>query len=172
MIENRVLKMTLTGLFITLGLLLPLVTLQLPNLGNMLLPMHLPILLCGFICGGPYGLLAGAVTPLLRSVLFGMPPLMPVALAMAFELATYGLVAGVVYSYVAKNSFGRYLSLITALIAGRLVWGLAAYFIYRSIGATFTLAMFMAGAFFNAIPGLVVQLVVVPMIVQRVKVKQ
>lgn len=74
-------------------LVLPFFTAQIPSIGSMLLPMHIPVLICGFVCGGPYGLLVGAIVPLLRSVMFGMPPML-VAIPMAFELAAYGFMTG------------------------------------------------------------------------------
>ncbi len=84
-------------MLLALGLILPLVTGNIPRVGNMLLPMHLPVFLGGLLLGWQYGLILGAVLPLMRSLLFGMPPLYPVALAMTFELATYGAVAGALY---------------------------------------------------------------------------
>lgn len=78
--------LVLAALFLALGLLLPFVTGQIAAFGSWFLPMHLPVLLCGFVCGWPYGLAVGFVVPLLRSFLFGMPPMMPTAVAMAFEL--------------------------------------------------------------------------------------
>ena len=49
----------------------------------MLLPMHLPTLLCGFLCGGPWGAAVGFLAPLMRSAILGMPPPFPTAVAMA-----------------------------------------------------------------------------------------
>jgi len=69
------LRLTLAALFVALGLVLPFLTGQIPEIGSMLLPMHLPALLCGFVCGWPCGLAVGFVMPLLRSLIFGMPPL-------------------------------------------------------------------------------------------------
>ena len=80
-------KLTLSALFLALGLVLPLITGQIPQIGKMLLPMHIPVLLCGMVCGWPYGLAVGAVMPLLRGLLFGMPVLYPTGIGMAFELA-------------------------------------------------------------------------------------
>ena len=80
--------------FLALALMLPFLTGQIPQIGSMLSPMHIPVLLCGFVCGWPWGLAVGVVAPPLRSVLFGMPPMYPTALCMAFELAAYGAVAG------------------------------------------------------------------------------
>lgn len=164
--KTDVTRLTLAALFVALGLALPFATLQIPAIGSMLLPMHLPVLLCGFVCGWPYGLAVGFVTPLLRSVLFGMPPLMPTALAMAFELATYGAVAGALYAKLPKSRGNVLASLVGAMLAGRVVWGLVSWALNGLILAKpFTLPMFFAGAFVNAWPGIVVQLIVVPLIV-------
>ena len=118
-------KLVFAALLLALGLVLPFLTAQIPQVGSMLLPMHLPVLLCGFVCGWPYGLLVGAVTPLLRSMLFGMPPLYPTAVAMAFELAAYGLLAGLFYKLLPKKPVYVYVALILAMLGGRAVWGLA-----------------------------------------------
>ena len=88
-------KLAYAALFLALCLVLPMLTGQIPQIGSMLLPMHIPVLLCGLVCGWQYGAAVGFVAPLLRSVLFGMPPMYPVAIAMAFELLTYGLVIGI-----------------------------------------------------------------------------
>ena len=84
-------KLSLSSMFLAIGLVLPFFTGQIPQVGSMMLPMHIPVLLCGLICGWKYGLMVGFVLPPLRSVLFGMPPLFPTGAAMAFELAAYGL---------------------------------------------------------------------------------
>ena len=86
-------NLVLAALFLALAFVLPMLTGHIPQVGNMLCPMHLPVLLCGFVLGGPWGLAIGFIAPLLRSVLFGMPPLFPTAISMAFELGTYGLVS-------------------------------------------------------------------------------
>ena len=91
-------KLVLSAMFIAVGLVLPFFTGQIPQIGKMMLPMHLPVFLCGLICGWPYGLAVGFVTPLLRSMIFSMPVMYPAAIAMAFELATYGFVAGFLYN--------------------------------------------------------------------------
>ena len=90
-------NITIAGLCLALAMVLPFLTGQIPQIGSALSPMHIPVLLCGFLAGGFWGLLVGAAAPLLRFALFGMPPLMPMGIAMAFELATYGLIAGLVY---------------------------------------------------------------------------
>ena len=136
---------------------------QIPQIGSMLLPMHIPVLLCGLVCGWQYGAVVGFVAPLLRSVLFGMPPMYPVAIAMAFELLTYGLVIGLVYRRLAQTGVaGVYAALVTAMVAGRLVWGVAEVVLLGLGGKTFTAQAFLAGALLNAVPGIIVQLVLIP----------
>ena len=157
-------KLVWAAVFLALGLILPFFTGQIPEIGNKLLPMHVPVLLCGFVCGWKYGLLVGFITPLFRSMLFGMPPLLT-ALGMAFELATYGAVTGILYQYMAKSKSRIYVSLFAAMIAGRIVWGLVSIALYGVSGAAFTWQIFLAGSFFNAIPGIILQIVTVPMII-------
>lgn len=167
--ENYTKKLVLTALFIAIGIILPFITMQIPSIGNMLCPMHIPVILCGFICGAPYGLLAGFATPLLRSVLFGAPPLMPIAVAMAFELAAYGGMTGIIYSKVYDKKWGIYISLILAMIIGRGVWGIVSYGLYQTLGNPFTWKIFMAQAFLNAIPGIIIQLVFIPLLVYKLR---
>ncbi len=162
--QSNIKKISLSGMFLALGLVLPLLTGQIPSIGNMLLPMHIPVLLCGLICGWQYGGLVGLITPLLRHVIFGMPP-MPGAISMAFELATYGLVIGLLYGLSRwKCIISLYRSMIIAMLAGRIVWGIAQMAVLGVTGNGFTLQMFLAGAFLNAIPGIVLQLVLIPAI--------
>ena len=156
--------MTLSAMFIALALVLPFFTGQIPQIGSMLLPMHFPVFLTGLICGWQYGLTVGAIVPILRHLMFGMPPMLT-AIAMAFELATYGLVAGYIYTRVKKQTVTTiYISLLSAMIIGRIVWGIVQIIILNFTGSAFTVQMFMAGALLNAIPGIIAQLVIVPII--------
>ena len=158
-------KWIYSGLFLALAMILPFLTGQIPSIGNMLLPMHLPAFLCGLICGFPYGALVGFISPLLRYVLFGMPPIFPTGIAMAFELLTYGLVSGLVYSrFKHQNLKAVYLSLITAMLAGRIVWGLATWLLLGYSGKSFTLTMFITSGFVTGLPGIILQLILVPAI--------
>ncbi|WP_084496201.1 ECF transporter S component [Lacrimispora indolis] len=166
---NRTNKLVLSALLMAIGIILPFVTMQIPSLGNMLLPMHIPVILCGFICGGPYGVIVGLILPLLRSVLFGMPSLMPTAVAMSFELATYGLISGALYQRMAGKRFAVYISLIGAMIIGRVVWGAVSFGLYSSLGNIFTWKIFAMQAVINAIPGIVLQLILIPMLVTSLK---
>ena len=158
-------KLTVSAMLIALGLLLPLLTGQIPRIGNMLLPMHLPVFLCGLLCGWKHGAAVGFMLPLLRCALFGRPVLYPTAISMAFELLTFGLIAGLLYG----RSHWRcvralYRALVAAMLAGRGVWGCAQVLLLGLGGEAFTMQMFVAGAFLNAIPGIALQLVLIPAI--------
>ena len=158
-------KLVLSALFLALGYVLPFFTGQIPAIGKMLLPMHIPVLLCGFVCGWQYGLIVGFIVPLFRSVLAGMPVMMPTAVGMAFELAAYGIISGMMYQKLPKKTINIYLSLITAMIGGRIVWGLVSILLYGMQGNAFSWTMFMGGALLNAIPGIVIQLVLIPVVI-------
>lgn len=161
--KSPVLNLTLAAMFLALGLILPFFTGQIPRIGNMLLPMHIPVLLCGLICGWQYGLAVGLALPILRYALFGMPVLFPTGTAMAFELAAYGFTAGFLYARSRwKCVIALYRSLIPAMIAGRLVWGIVQVILLGLGKSRFTWQMFFAGAFLNAIPGIVLQLILIP----------
>ena len=161
----QVRRMTYSALCLALALVLPFLTGQIPQIGSALCPMHLPVLLCGFLCGWPWGLAVGFIAPLLRSVIFGMPPMIPTALAMAFELATYGALAGFLYRKFPKTIPGIYASLLIAMICGRLVWGVVRLILAGVQGNGFTFATFLSGAITTAIPGIIAQLVLIPAIV-------
>ena len=166
---NSTKKLVISALLLALALVLPFLTGQIPEVGNMLLPMHLPVLLAGFVVGGPSAMAVGAVAPLLRSIIWGMPPLFPKAIGMAFELAAYGMVSGTVYSMSRKDSKSVFAALTAAMIAGRIVWGVVTFALYGIMGNTFTIAIFMAEAFFNAVPGIIVQLILIPALVAALK---
>ena len=158
-------RLVLSAMFIAVGIVLPFVTGQIQQIGNMLLPMHLPVFLCGMICGWQYGAVVGFATPLLRSMLFGMPVIFPNAVSMAFELAVYGLVAGLIYGISGrKNVLSVYTAMIPAMLIGRAVWGVVQTVILSFGDSPFTWKMFVAGAFVNAVPGIILQLVLVPAI--------
>lgn len=156
-------NLTLSAMFLAIGMVLPFLTGQIPQIGNMMLPMHIPVLLCGVICGWKYGAVLGFILPLIRYMVFGMPVLFPTGMAMAFEMLTYGLVIGLLYSLSRwKCIVSLYRALIAAMIAGRLVWAVAQMVLLGVSGGAFTMKMFLAGAFFNAVPGIIIQLVLIP----------
>lgn len=161
-------KIVLGGLFIALGLVMPFLTMQVPEIGSMLLPMHIPAIISGFVCGWPVAMAVGAITPMLRYLIFHMPGLLT-ALAMAFELAAYGAFSAVFYKFFPKRIPFIYVSLLLAMAAGRAVWGVVSYFIYTFSGSMFTWEIFAAGAVLNAIPGIILQIVLVPILVVALK---
>ena len=161
--KHNIKNLTLAAMFLAIGLVLPFLTGQIPRIGNMLLPMHIPVFLCGLICGWQYGGAVGFVLPLLRAALFGAPVFFPTATAMACELMTYGLVAGLLYSCSRWQCIrALYRSLIAAMLAGRAVWGVVQMIQLGAAGSGFGWQMFLAGAFLNAVPGIVLQLILIP----------
>ena len=126
-------------------------------------------LLCGFVCGWPWGLAVGFISPLLRSVLFGMPDMFPTAVAMAFELAAYGLFSGLLYQLLPKKRSNIYVSLILAMLGGRIVWGIAMTIISGVTGSEFGWAAFIAGAFTSAVPGIIVHIILIPVLVMSLQ---
>lgn len=162
--NQRTLKMILAALFLALAYVMPFLTGQIPEVGSMLCPMHLPVLLCGFICGPLWGLIVGLVAPLLRSPL-GAPTLFPKAVCMAFELAAYGAITGIMHKLLPRKKPYIYCSLLSAMIAGRVIWGVAMFIFLGISGGSFTLSAFVAGAITNAVPGIIIQIVLVPILV-------
>lgn len=171
-------KLVLSAMFMAIGLVLPFITGQIQQIGSMLLPMHIPVLFCGLICGWQYGAVVGFVLPLLRYVLFGMPPIFPTGVSMSFELAVYGAVIGLIMQQLSKRNTtdsgknyvrNLYLALIGAMLAGRIVWGLVRFILARATMQPFTMEMFMAGAFLTAVPGIIVQLILIPGIMAALK---
>lgn len=161
---NATKRLTLSAVLLAIGLVLPFFTGQIQAIGNKLLPMHLPILICGFVCGWKYGLMIGFITPLLRCILFSMPA--PInAICMAFELATYGAVVGILYGKLVISKLRIYISLLVAMVAGRIVWGTISIIIYGIRQSAFTWQMFLGGALLNAVPGIILQIVLIPIII-------
>ena len=162
---DKTLKTVFAAMFLALSYVMPFLTGQIPEIGSMLCPMHIPVLLCGFICGWPWGLVVGFIAPLLRSLTLGMPPLFPTAFCMAFELAVYGLVSGLMYKILPRKKVYIYCSLLIAMVVGRIVWGFAMLICMNINGGAFTFAAFFAGAITNAIPGIIAQIILIPILV-------
>ena len=161
-------NMVCAALCLALAYVLPFLTGQIPQIGAMLCPMHLPVLLCGFICGWPWGLAVGFIAPLLRSLTLGAPILFPRAVCMAFELATYGAVSGILYRLLPGKRGYLYVSLLVAMILGRVVWGISMLICLGIKGGQFGFAAFISGAVTGSIPGIIIQLILVPLIVAAV----
>ena len=165
-----ILRLTYSAICLALCLVLPFLTGQIPQIGSALCPMHLPVLLCGFLCGPWWAAAVGATAPLLRSALTGgFPPLFPTAVAMTFELAAYGLICGLLWRRSKQNTASIYGCLIAAMIAGRIVWGIATAILLGMGETPFTWAAFWAGGFANAVPGIVLQLVLIPLLVMALR---
>lgn len=162
-------KLVISGACLAIGLVLPFITGQIPEIGKALSPMHIPVMICGFICGPLYGIVIGFICPLLRSVLFQMPKMVPDAMVMACELAAYGAFTGIFYRLLPRKKFNIYISLVGAMLMGRVVYGFVAYMIYHAIGQPFTWEIYMAKAFTSAVPGIVCHILLVPVIVMALQ---
>ena len=168
--NNELKKIVLSAMFLAIGVILPFFTGQIKEIGDSLLPMHIPIMLCGLVCGGKYGFVTGAILPVLRSVTAGMPPLYPNAVWMAVELATYGLVIGFLYNcWQKKQLWWLYLSLITSMLCGRITWGITKAVLLGMAGKAFTFQAFIMGGFIDAAPGIILQLVLIPAIIKIIE---
>ncbi len=161
----QILRMTYSALYLAIAMVLPFITGQIPEVGTMLSPMHIPVLLCGFMCGWPWGLAVGFIAPPLRSAVFGMPPMFPQAAAMAFELAVYGSMSGWLYRMLPKKPGFVYVVLILSMIAGRIVWGAMRFLLAGLSGTPFTWELFVSGAVLEAVPGIIMHLILIPALV-------
>lgn len=153
---------TLSGLFIALGLVLPMLS-HMIAAGNVLLPMHIPILIAGFCLSLPCAAAVGIITPILSSLLTGMPLLFPVLPYMAFELLTYAVVANILYRKFKLNS---YVSLIISMVAGRIVssfvvWILASFFTAKLPSPL----IFLSGIVMKGAPGIILQILIIPPVI-------
>lgn len=166
---SQVKKLCAAAICLALCLVLPFLTGQFPEIGSALCPMHIPVLLAGFVCGPWWSLVVGVIAPLLRFVLFGMPHIFPTGIAMAFELAAYGLISGLFYQKLPGKTGNIYVSLITAMLGGRITWGIARVILSGVSDAAFPWAAFLSGAFTTAIPGILLQIILIPMLVLALK---
>lgn len=167
--QKNLRRRILAAMFLALALALPFLTGQIPQVGSALCPMHIPVLLCGFFCGPWYALAVGLVAPLLRFALFGMPPPMPTGIAMCFELATYGFVSGLLYKLLPGKKVFTYVTLIAAMLAGRIIWGIARVILAGLAQSEFAWTAFLSGAFVNAVPGIILHILLIPVLVIALK---
>jgi thiamine transporter ThiT len=164
-------NLSASAICLALCLYLPLLTAQNPELGQVFALMHIPVLLCGFVAGPSHAAAVGLIAPLLRFMTFGTPPIMPMGVAMCFELAAYGVTAGVLFMLLPKKILNIYISLIAAMIVGRAVFGIAFMqtFAMHTNGGQYTWEAFISGAFVTALPGIAIHIVVIPAIVIALK---
>lgn len=156
-------KLTVSAMLLALALLLPFLTGQLQAIGQMLSPMHIPVLLCGFLCGPIYGVAVGIVAAPLRFILFGMPQ-MPNVLYMTAELACYGLLSGLFYHILPKKKLCLYFSLLLSMIGGRVAYALMFIVINLSNARSLeALTMpIISATVLTAWPGMIIQIVLIP----------
>ena len=161
--KNSVKNMTLTAVCVALCVVLPIAFHSIPNAGSVFLPMHIPVLICGMICGWPYGLLCGFMGPLLSSAITGMPPI-AILPAMMVECGTYGMVSGLMLNLVrTKSTYGDlYIALVVAMLAGRVLSGIAKALVFMPGMA---MSAWIAASFITALPGILIQLVFLPSVV-------
>ena len=167
---SEIKKTIVTAMLIALCVVLPIAFHAIPGAGSTILPMHIPVLLAGLIAGWKYGLIAGVAGPLLSSITRGMPP-MPIAQLMSIELGVYGLVAGIMIYFVRTNrsSVDLYISLITAMVVGRIVAGFAQFaFFFQGTyhngvwTYTYPMGIWVTSYFVTSLPGIVIQLILIP----------
>ncbi|BDF59363.1 membrane protein [Christensenellaceae bacterium] len=163
--KNETKKLVAAALCLAAGMLLPMVFHAFgAAAGQVFLPMHIPVLVCGLICGWKYGGICGFILPLLSSFATGMPPLYPVGVVMMFELCTYGIVSGIMY-----RRTNVYVSLIVAMLAGRAVSGVLNTILLGMAGTPYSFEIFLTNAFVVALPGIAIQIVVIPVLVLLLK---
>ncbi len=162
-------NIAISAVCLALCYVLPFLTANNQLLGNALCLMHLPVFLCGFICGAPYGALVGIIAPLLRSLTLGMPPII-IAISMAAELCVYGLASGLINSKLPRKPGFIYLSLICAMLLGRLAGG-ASKLVLLALGRleSYSIGVFFSAYFVTALPGIILQIVLVPALVMALR---
>lgn len=163
-------KITYSAVCLALAIVLPYITGNIPEIGSMLCPMHIPVLLCGFICGPFYAGAVGFIAPILKSVISGgMPPMFPMAIAMAFELLAYGALSGLLNNVLPRKNGYIYLSLVMAMLGGRVIWGIVRFVLATVSAEVFTFEAFLAGAITSAIPGIILHILLIPVCVMALR---
>ena len=162
---SSVKRACITAVCIALCYVLPL-AFHAVGLGSVFSPMHIPVLLCGIVCGGGYGTFCGIAGPVLSSVLSGMPTATGL-ISMVPELAAYGLVSGLVLRYLRTGKLlaDLYTALVCAMFLGRIAGGIASALFYLGHGEHFTIALWAGSYFAGALPGIVCHLIVIPLLV-------
>ena len=167
--KNNTRTITISGLLLALAMVLPFITGQLPRIASRISPMHIPVFLAGYMVGGLPAMLVGVIAPLMRSLMFSMPRLFPSRIGMAFELGAYGLILGFLWERSKKDTKAIYFCLLVAMMAGRIVWGIASLALYSIAGNPFTVSMFMAGAFINAVPAIILHILLIPLLAKALQ---
>lgn len=172
--RNETEKIVLSGFFISLGAVLAVIFHNL-GLGQKISPMHFTVFIAGITLGWKYGLAVGIITPLMNAILFGAPPLFPIAVGMSLELATYGVVISIIYQYVkpsTNNIINIYIALIISMIVGRIVYGLYYTVVSNIIEYEFGFKIFINSVIILSLPGIVFQILFIPPIVNYLEKKE
>lgn len=162
---SPVTKCVTTAVCMALCVVLPMALHAIPNAGTLFSPMHIPVLLCGIVCGWQYGLVCGLAGPVLSSLLTGMPPMgSPTLYGMIAELAVYGLAAGLLMKLIHTGSSTAdvYISLAAAMLAGRIVGGLAKALVFSA--GSYTFEAWATAYFVTSLPGIIIHLILVPVL--------
>ncbi|MCL2575664.1 MAG: ECF transporter S component [Defluviitaleaceae bacterium] len=162
--NRHIQNIVLAALFLAIGLVLPFFTGGM-LLGRMLLPMHIPVLLCGIMLGSRYGFLVGGLLPIARFLMVQHPAFVLPGLPMVFELAVYGALIGFLYHKLPKTIPNLFISLFAAMIAGRIIWALAMTIIAGVSDIPFSFEIFISDAFINATTGIILQIVLIPTLI-------
>lgn len=165
--KEQIRTLILAAMLLAVGVVLPSITGSIKEIGDSLLPLHLVVMLCGVVCGWQYAMPVGAVLPFLRAAFFGMPPLYPNAVWMSAELITYGLVIGFLFSLRKKYSrIWLLVCLVCSMLAGRVVWGITKAILLGVAGKPFGFEAFLIGGFVDAVPGIILQFILVPLVAE------
>lgn len=166
--KSKTKQITLAAMCLALGVILPQAFHAIPNAGSIFLPMHIPVLICGFICGPLYGLLVGILTPCLSHLIFSMPPV-PMLGQMIVELGMYGLCTGLFNKIIKIDNdiIKIYVVLIVSMLIGRIIYGLANALIFKA--GSYSLNIWLTAAFITALPGIIIQLILIPIIIKSTK---
>ncbi len=157
-------NLVIAGLLTAIGVAMPSLFHTIHLAGNIFLPMHIPVLLCGFLCGPLLGGICGFIVPFICGMITGMPPLFPVATYMAFELLGYGVLTGIL-----GKKMNTYIALIISMLGGRAILGVAQAICLGIAGKTFAFKAFLTGAFVTAWPGILIQIILVPVLIMALK---
>ena len=162
----RINNLVLASLFVGIGIVLP-IFFHAAGLGPVFLPMHIPVMLSGYFLPIPLALAVGIFTPILSSLLTGMPPILPVPPYMIFESATYAFLTSLLYR---KMKLNVYVSLIPSMIGGRVVSGLTVWVMLTFFSVKLPIFfVFMYSSFLKGLPGVIVQIILIPLLVKFVE---
>ena len=166
--ENKIKQLTLAAMCLSIGVIMPQALHAIPDAGNMFLPMHIPTMLCGFLCGPIFGLLVGLLSPLLSHFVFSMPPVIMLG-QMIVELGVYGFVIGFLNQKIniKKKVIKQYFILIIAMVMGRVVYGVLNALLFKA--GNYSFSIWLTAAFITGLPGIIVQLIFVPILVDMTK---